>query len=216
MKRFFRLCFQIGFFFFPFAGLTQTESGEPVMRSGKKFQLNYISLAFANHHSAFPFSSFGGLVTGEWHPGFEFGTGFNWSEKKKHDWFQDFRVGYFYHRFVQHAIPLYTNFGYRYKFSSRWNAQAGLGAGYLHSIPDHQRFKLNDEGDYEKMGGIGRGQAMVVFNISAGYNFNLQKKHPIEVYTTYQQRLQIPYVPNYVPLLPYNTLMIGVKRKLKN
>jgi hypothetical protein len=202
--------------------LTQAQASEemPAAQADavrkKKMALTYISLAFTNNHSAFPFSSFSNLVTGEWHPGFEAGTGFNWSEKKKHDWFQDFRVGYFYHQFVQHGIPLYTTFGYRYKFSERWNAQAGIGAGYFHSIPDQQRFKLNENGDYEKLGGIGRGQAMIVFNLSAGYRFNLDKKHSFEVFTTYQQRIQTPFVPSYVPLLPYNTLMIGVKRQIKS
>ncbi len=191
------------------------KADESTKSKKKKYPLTYVSLAFTNNHTAFPFASFSNLVTGEWHPGFEAGTGFNWSEKKKHDWFQDFRVGYFYHQFVQHGIPLYTSFGYRYKFSERWNAQAGLGAGYFHSIPDQQRFKLNESGDYEKLGGIGRGQAMIVFNLSAGYRFNLEKKHPLEVFTTYQQRIQTPFVPSYVPLLPYNTLMVGVKRKIR-
>jgi hypothetical protein len=191
------------------------ETGQYGEAKKKKISLNYLSLAFTNNHTAFPFSSFSQLVAGEWHPGFEAGTGFNWSEKRKHDWFQDFRIGYFYHQFVQHGIPLYTSFGYRYKFSERWNAQAGIGAGYFHSIPDQQRFKLNENGDYEKLGGIGRGQAMIVFNLSAGYRFNLEKQRPLEVFTTYQQRIQTPFVPSYVPLLPYNTLMIGVKRQIR-
>jgi hypothetical protein len=176
----------------------------------KKYSLDHISLALTNNHSAYPFSSFSKLVTGTWHPGFEMGTGFNWSERKKHDWYQEFKLGYFYHQFIQHGIPLYTNVGYRYKFSKHWNAQTGLGAGALFSIPDQDRYKLNDDGNYEKISSL-RIQGMFVFNIGVGYKMELTKKFPLETFLTYQQRIQTPYVPSYVPLLPYNSLMLGVK-----
>lgn len=187
-------------------------SPEKESRIHKKNTLQYFSLAATNNHSAFPFSSFSSLIAGEWHPGVEFGSGLTWCEKKKHDWVQEFRVGYFFHQFIQHGIPLYTSFGYRYKFNPRWNAQAGIGAGYFHSIPNQARYKLNNEGDYEKMGGIGRGQAMLAFNLGGGYKFNMDKTHPLEAFITYQQRIQTPFVPSYVPLLPYNTIMLGFKR----
>ncbi|HUQ96047.1 MAG TPA: hypothetical protein VM010_00170, partial [Chitinophagaceae bacterium] len=79
-------------------------------RSGK-----FLSFAATNHHAAYPFSSFARLFTTEFHPGFEVGYGFNWKAAPKHDWYQSVKVGYFYHRFVQQAIPLYTQLGYRYK-----------------------------------------------------------------------------------------------------
>jgi hypothetical protein len=180
----------------------------------KKRSLDHYSLALTNNHSAYPFSSFSKLVTGTWHPGFEMGTGFNWSERKKHDWYQEFKLGYFYHQFIQHGIPLYTNFGYRYKFSKHWNAQTGIGAGALFSIPDQDRYKLNDDGNYEKISSL-RIQGMFVFNIGAGYKMELTKKFPLETFLTYQQRIQTPYVPSYVPLLPYNSLMLGVKMDIQ-
>lgn len=178
-----------------------------------KKRLDHLSIAFTNNHTAFPFSSFAKLATGPWHPGFEAGTGFNWKSRKKHDWHQEFKLGYFYHQFIQHGIPLYTNFGYRYKFNAHWRAQLGLGAGALFSIPDHQRYKLNGQGEYERVQNV-RLQGMLVFNITAGYRFALKQQHPLEVYFTYQQRLQTPYVPNYVPLLPYNSMIMGIKRSI--
>jgi hypothetical protein len=181
--------------------------------SKKGIRFDHLSLAFTNNHSAYPFASFSKLVTGEWHPGFEMGTGFNWSVRKKHDWYQEIKLGYFNHQFVQHGIPLYTNVGYRYKFSKHWDAQAGLGAGVLLSIPDHNRYKLNNEGNYEAHNKV-RLQGMFVFNVGAGYKFHLTKKHPLEAFLTYQQRIQTPYVPSYVPLLPYNSLMVGMRRDL--
>jgi hypothetical protein len=202
---------RVGLLFMALAAFAQS----PLAQEGaSKHRLQYLSAAFTNNHSAYPFSSFASLVTGEWHPGFEVGTGFNWKVKKRHDWYQEFRIGYFYHQFVQHGIPLYTSFGYRYKFGRHWQAQAGLGAGYLHSIPAHDRAKLNSNGEYELIKDAGRAQAMVVFNLGVGYNFALHTKHPWQAFLTYQQRIQTPYVKSYVPLFPYNSLMVGFKRSL--
>ncbi|MCU0396194.1 MAG: hypothetical protein MUF29_09810, partial [Chitinophagaceae bacterium] len=156
--------------------MAQTEA--PPAKAKRKFPDHY-SIAFTNNHSAYPFSSFAGLVTGEWHPGVELGTGLNWWERKKHDWYQEIKLAYFYHQFIQHGIPLYTNFGYRYKFTPKWNAQAGLGAGLLFSIPDHQRYKLNSEGNYEKQGGV-RLQGMFVFNLGTSYRIAAGSKHPLD------------------------------------
>jgi len=174
-----------------------------------------IGVAITNSNSAFPFSKFGGLFQAPFHPGAEFSYGFNWKTKAKHDWYQQIMLGYFYHRFVQHGITLYTNAGYRYKFSSRLFAEASLGAGYLHSIPATAKLKLDDNGDYNNNKGIGRMQAMMVFNIGCGYNINPSAKRPVTLFANYQQRIQTPFVKSYVPLLPYNSLMIGARISMK-
>ena len=172
-------------------------------------------IAATNSNSAYPFSKFGGLFQSPFHPGIELGYGFNWTTKAKHDWFQQIKPGYFYHRFVQHGITLYTNLGYRYKFSPHLFTEAALGAGYLHSIPATAQCKLSSNGEYQNGKGIGRMQAMVVFNISAGYTFNPATKKPISVFATYQQYIQTPFVKSYVHLLPYNCLTIGARMRLK-
>jgi hypothetical protein len=196
-------------------GFVTVVSGQKDSSNTGRFHFNHVSLAFTNNHSAYPFSSFSALVTGAWHPGFELGTGFNWSSHKKHDWYQEIKLAYFYHQFIQHGIPLYTNFGYKYKFSRHINAQAGIGAGMLISIPDQKRYKLNSDGNYEAFNKL-RLQGMLVFNVGGAYRLALDKKHPLEVFLTYQQRIQTPYVPSYVPLLPYNSLMAGVKWAVGN
>ena len=53
-----------------------------------------ISFALTNSHTAYPFASFSKLFSGPYHPGFELGYGFNWTNRKKHDWYQAFRLGY--------------------------------------------------------------------------------------------------------------------------
>src|SRR6478752_5432945 len=174
-----------------------------------------IGIAITNSNSAMPFNKFNGLFQSPFHPGIELSYGFNWKTKPKHDWYQQIKLGYFYHRFVQHGIPLYTNIGYRYKFSGHFFSEAAIGAGYLHSIPATAQFKLDSDGEYKNGKGIGRMQAMVVFNLTAGYTFHPTHKKPVSIFATYQQRIQTPFVKSYVPLLPYNTLMIGAKMGLK-
>lgn len=168
-----------------------------------------ISIAFLNTESAYPFSHFDKLFSGVEHPGVEIGYGFNWKCKNKHDWFQEIKVAYFFHRFVQHAFPSYTDIGYRYKFSPVLSAQATLGAGYLHSIPATAKLKLGSNGEYKNNKRLGRSQAIIIFNLGAAYTFNSSGKRPVKVFTTYQQLLQTPFVKAYVPILPYTSLLVG-------
>ena len=175
-----------------------------------------ISLAVINIQSAMPFGKFAGIFSDQFHPGFEAGIGFNWKSKSKHDWFQEFKVGYFFHRFVQHAIPVYTDFGYRYKVSRRLTSAVMIGAGYLHSIPATAKLKLNKNGEYENNKEIGRIQAMASFGLRVSFMINPKASRPVSFFSQYQQLVQMPFVKSYVPLLPYNEMMIGISRSLKS
>jgi hypothetical protein len=178
----------------------------------QKHKVDHYSLAFTTMHTDFPFSSFSDLFIKEYHPGFELGTGFNWKNKTRHDWFQTFEFGYSYHRWVQHSIVLYTEFGYRYKFQKGFSANAKIGAGYLHAIPVGKIFKLQEDGYYKKKTNPGHPQAM------ASFSLGLDKKisgSGMAVFLNYQQRLQFPFIKSYVPLLPSDYLMIGITIPIK-
>ncbi|MGZ5246806.1 MAG: hypothetical protein ACXWCR_06860 [Flavitalea sp.] len=167
-----------------------------------------ISLAFTNNHTAYPFASFSKLFTGPYHPGVEVGYRFNWKTKSYHDWYQAVNVGYIYHRFLQHAITLYTQTGYRYKLQDRWRFSGALGLGYLHSVPATAVLELNENGGYEKDKGIGRAQVMFQFSVGTQYQFKIHDK-PASVFLDYRQTIQAPFVKSYIPLLPYNSIAIG-------
>lgn len=173
-----------------------------------------LSLALTNNQTALPFSKFGNLVTGTYHPGFDAGYSFNWSTRPRHDWFQSLKAGYFYHRFVQHALSLYTQGGYRYKFSGKFSAQSALGVGYLHSIPATAVLKMDDEGNYETARGIGRPQALINITFAGTYHFAWNKR-AVAAFVQYQQQVQTPFNASYVPLLPYNSFGIGLSTPLK-
>ncbi|MEO6583426.1 MAG: hypothetical protein ABIO05_03830 [Ferruginibacter sp.] len=175
----------------------------------------YGSIAIMNTQPGYPFSRFGSLLYKDFHPGIDFGLGINWKTKKKHDIFQEFRVGYFFHRFIQHGIPLYTDVGYRYKFNRNISSEILLGGGYQHSICATQKFKLNEDGEYKNNAGIGRMQAIAHLSFRINYTINTEKARPFKFYVQYQQQVQTPFAKSYIPLLPYNSMLLGVTRHLK-
>lgn len=171
------------------------------------------SISVTNNATAFPYGILKGYFTAPVHPGIELGWNQTLSKKKKHDWFRGVHVGYFYHRFVQHGIPLYVDYGYRYKAGKAFQASAALGAGYFHSIPAVEVLK-NENGEYRNAKGIGRPQAMVAFTLGAGYTIPV-KDQPLTLFINYQVRLQTPFVKSYVPVLPYNQVAVGASLPLK-
>ena len=181
--------------------------------SAQKHKLNHYSIAFTTLHTNFPFGSFSNLFSKEFHPGFEIGTGFDWKTKTKHDWFQTFKFGYSYHRFVQHTLVLYSEWGYRYKFLKTFSAEAKLGGGYLQAIPVGNIYKLKEDGTYEKKNGLGRPQVMASFELGLRKRISSSGTN---IFLDYQQRLQLPFIKSYVPLLPSNILMIGLSIPLKS
>lgn len=172
-----------------------------------KKRLQYLSLAVTNSHTAMPFGSFSALFYKELHPGVEVGTGINWKEKKKHDWFQTLKVGYSYHRFVQHSFMIYTETGYHYKFAKGFAANVKLGGGYLLSKEDSKVFVLNSKGEYEISKKIGRSHGMAT--LSFGVSKEIGNKG-LQLFMDYQQRFELSFIAAYVPALPVNSFGLGV------
>ncbi|MBX2947564.1 MAG: hypothetical protein KF725_17170 [Cyclobacteriaceae bacterium] len=96
-------------------------------------KLSTISVEAGNAVTALPFLGAPQLFYSNYHPYITVGTALVWNEKGKHAWEQTFNLGYIYHRFVQHSIPLFTetvyrlntgkNFALRGAFGSRVSAQ---------------------------------------------------------------------------------------------
>lgn len=180
------------------------------MAIGQNKKNQYLSLAIFNTQSARPFEKFAGLFGETFHPGIDAGYGKDFSIHAHHEWFRELKLAYFYHRFVQHGIPCYLNLGYRYKPLHNFSAETSIGAGYMHSIPATAQLKLNGEGEYIKAKGIGRAQATVSFAVGLRYTPNPFASRPFAFFASYQQRLQMPFVKSYVPLLPYNSFSLGI------
>lgn len=196
MKKNVGLFFVLGLLLFDFSTSAQSKSS--------------ITFVLTGQATAYPFGKFIGMFNGPFHPGAEIGWSKTIRMQPRHEWFREFKAGYFYHRFVQHGIPLYLHYGIRYKVVERFQLSAALGAGYFHSIPATAVYKLNENGDYVNAKGIGRPQTMAAFTLGASYRINADASNPVLVLWLYQQRLQMPYVRSYVPLLPYVQMAWGV------
>lgn len=167
-----------------------------------------VFLKSGNINSAYPVSGFPGLFYKQYHPIVEAGYDFDFKQRSSSTLNASFSASYFYHRFMQHGIPIMTQLSWKYT-GFVLTPYAGLAAGYMLAIPVNGRYTLNDNGEYEKVKGIGRHQAMfgAVFGGEyklAGLTFLLEHK----------MVFQTPFVKSYVPLLPYNVIQIGMKYHL--
>ena len=184
----------------------------PGWAQSNKKRPEFIAVSATNSHTVMPYGSFAALFYKEFHPGVEITTGFNWTEKKNHDWFQTFKVGYSYHEFVQHSLMFYTEVGYRHKLPAGFSANVKLGGGYLHSKEDSKVFVLDEKGEYNLNEKFGRSHGMATFAIGAAKQIT---KNGWKVFMDYQQRFQISFIDAYVPALPVNTIQVGFSLPLR-
>jgi hypothetical protein len=172
-----------------------------------------IFLKSGNINSAYPISGFPGLFYKQYHPVFEAGyrvllTGFGESRSQID---ASVSLGYFYHRFMQHGIPISLDLRYKYDPGMLLQPFVSLGGGYLLAIPVPGRLTLNDQGEYERVGGIGRHQG--TFNAALGAEIRFST---FSMMLEYKMMFQTPFVRSYVPLLPYNLIQCGCIFPIKN
>ena len=175
----------------------------------------YVSASLFTTQNAMPFGKFTGLFSEPLHPGLSAGYGTDFVNRKKSQWFVEINLSLFYHRFVQMGIPVNVKLGYRKIINNKITPEIYLGGGYLHSIPAVAKLKLDGNGEYVKNKHLGRAQADAVFGFSLGYKLNEKSSLPASIIAGYQQMVQFPFVKSYVPLLPYNSFMIGVRKSIK-
>lgn len=162
-----------------------------------------------NINSTLPVTGFPSLFYANYHPYVEGGYEFLLKEWDKSSLFQSVGVGYFYHRFMQHGIPLTTEARWVYTAPETFHPYVALGGGYLHAIPISKQLVLNDEGEYERAGGVGRSQA--TFSLSLGTDIQVSSWTFL---AEYKMLFQTPFVKSYVPLLPYGIVQVGVRFQL--
>jgi hypothetical protein len=161
------------------------------------------------------------------HPGVSLGYEFGWKETVRNPMFQnrntyilggkevttgkifqDISLAYYYHRYVNHAFALTTHGGYR-KYIRKFTAEISLHMGYLHSQLLTDRLVRRD-GMWVKGFNPARGYfiagAGVGLGYDAGYRFNVRR-----FFVNYDFRLQMPFVKNYVPVLPNGIVYVGLQ-----
>lgn len=155
------------------------------------------------------------IFTQPLHPGLTLGTTYTYRNNGTHEFLQTFKAGYFYHRYNQHAIQLYTEAGYRLHFRSGPDAGLLIGGGYLHAMSTAQTFEWNGRGGYEKKRSLGRPQAMISTALELGYSLRMPTGAPVRFFLAYQFWLQTPFIKQYVPLLPNTALHLGASVPLR-
>ncbi|MCB9273274.1 MAG: hypothetical protein H6564_04490 [Lewinellaceae bacterium] len=142
------------------------------------------------------------------HPGLTVGTEFYYRRTAHGRWLQTANLAYHYHQYALHSIQLYSEAGYRHLFRNQLDAEARLGLGYLHSIPDSKIYELDEEGAYRERTNLGRPQGMASLAIGMGYAF--QGPRAPRIFLLYRFYIQVPFVNEYVPVLPNTALHLGV------
>lgn len=171
----------------------------------KKPLFNSWHFSVSNNHSSLPFHSFTKLAYKDFNPGFSFGPNKNIFHSQKA--FLGLRVYYFNLQKVQHSITISAEAGYQIKLPAGFYFYPNIGAGVMQAFTEGKTFELDSEGDYSKKTNYGRTQVVVILNERLEKRITT-KGHSI--FLTYQQSLQAPFIKEYVPLLPFNSLSLGV------
>jgi hypothetical protein len=164
----------------------------------------YYRLAVSNSQTAKPFGKLSSLFYKDFHPGLEIGYG-KLKTKDHHQWFVELNLSYLFHRWVQHNIALSANGGYRHMIGSSWGAKAKLGGGFQLSIPVQKVFAISENGLKER----NTLRPQFVGSLGVGFDKQISDRGQM-IFLEYVQKIQTPFIKEYVPLLPYNSLMIGI------
>ncbi len=149
----------------------------------------------------------GTVFTTPVHPGISAGIEFPYNRSARNQWFQTAKVGLSWHKYVQTAVQLYSEAGYRRSIWRGTAAEIRIGAGYLHAFSNTEVFKWKD-GTYDRKANLGRAQFMG--SAALGLSYQPPQKPPApRFFLDYQFFLQMPFVKSYVPLLPNTALHVG-------
>jgi hypothetical protein len=175
-----------------------------------------IEIKLSQNATSFPLLGLSSIVKPGLHPGLMFCYETPLNNNVKHQFFNEISLGCFYHQLFQTAAYLNNVVKYNYAITPRWSIYTGIGGGYLHSFYQYSIFKLNENQDYEEIKKWkGRPQLMGTFALGASYG--LKKENPDDFRISIELRSFVhgTFARSYVPLLPYNSLQIGFKIKLK-
>ena len=173
------------------------------------FSPDALKLSIYNNQTYMPFVGFSNVWQSKMHPGIAVSFEKNLKQKTHLGYYYSLNAGVFNHRFVQTGVQLYSNIGVRFNLPKSFKLDAELGAGYLHSLLHQKTFSMQDDGSYKQNKGLGRAQAMFAIAFAVSKEFSIKEK-PCTAFVKYQPWFQLPYINNYVPLLPNNALHLGI------
>jgi hypothetical protein len=181
----------------------------PVFKIGQKLNAHSFDFSVFNNQYYFPFLGIKNLVGSKYHPGLAFGYTRNLKVKKKSIFYLDAKLGVYHHRFIQTGIQLYGDIGYRFLLPRNFDISTDITLGYLHAILHQTSFKADGDGNYKKVKNYGKSQFMTGIGIGVGKQIH-SSSGTMRVFIKYQPWFQMPFIKSYVPLLPNNSMHLGV------
>jgi len=171
-----------------------------------------IGVSVSNNTTSFPVTGYPSLFYSQFHPGVDITSQKSWTKNKerKSQFVQSIDLGFFYHRFVQSGLRIYTKCDYQYSITRKATLGIGLGVGYLQSFTATEVLELNDNGKYEQRKVYSRPQFIGLLNIGGTYRLKETSSRSISLFINFRTWLQMPFVKTYVPMLPVNSLHLGV------
>jgi hypothetical protein len=172
-----------------------------------------IAISAFNNATLFPPASVTAVFDQPLHAGLTASYEFGWKETGKYKWFQNASIGYFYHRYVDQAVLLYSQAGYR-RYFGKFSAEGSLHSGYMHSFLLTERAVKQSDGSYKAKQGWGKPQFIAGAGVGFGYNIGSVEKLR-RLFLNYDIRMQTPFVKSYVPVLPNGALSLGIQFIIK-
>lgn len=161
----------------------------------------------SNNNTSFPVLGYPQLFYSQLHPGIDLYHEWKMNKSEKSQLWYSFNLGGFYHRFIQTTVKLFPKIEYKYFVNDKIDLQIGLGAGYLHTFDNVKVMKLNSEGEYDVQSTL-KGRPQFMFTLDMGFGYKL--KNDFQLVMLFRTIMHGPFIKNYVPLVPYNSLAVGL------
>ncbi|MFH2141751.1 MAG: hypothetical protein ABIJ97_04970 [Bacteroidota bacterium] len=182
-----------------------------------KSQSKEFGIVLSNNITSLPVTTYSKLFYSQFHPGMEGYLSKKLNQSEKNHIIVKGNLGFYYHRFIQTSIWIYPSINYERSVTKRFLIGAGLGFGYAYSIEDGDVFILNDDSIYEKKSVIsGRSQFIGQLELGGSYSLIKERTYGLKLHISLKSYLQGIYVKNYVPIIPINSLLIGLSIPLKS
>jgi len=173
-------------------------------------QINSHQISFSNSSTSLPLVGLPKAVYANFLPGLDYQFNQKLNESVKNQWYVNYQGGFIYHRFVQTLVSFSGNMMYQTPMGSRFSFNAGLGAGFGAAFTNEAVAKLNQNGEYDVRSPL-MPRMQYVLRFQTGILYALDT-NPESIKLSLQLRtmMQGVFVNNYVPLLPINSVMVGI------
>lgn len=167
-----------------------------------------ITVSAFNQATSMPFSE---LLTSPIHPGIAISTEFNYNKQPKSSrLFQTIGASYYYHRYLNQAVTIFSELGYEYRSRPGIEISALLGVGYMRSFRTAMEYTFKD-GSYSTTKNLGVGRITPSFSLETGYYLFPKSTTSPKIFARYQVWVEYPFSPGFIDLIPHSNLHLGVK-----